>query len=178
MIRPIAALLILAGAAPVEPPTPAAVAAALLADADAAAAARTTTEAAQALARILTDIDRTGLYQLDDDHVLETWRQRAGITPLPVTRGRVLGPAFRHGRLAPGGEVQVQQAFAGGEPATIAVASVPREPARATLSVTDATAKCSGAMRQCRWLPLFTQRYTITVRNPTPAPVRFYLVMD
>lgn len=115
-------------------------------------------------------LDSLGVHPLDGSA-----HQRVAATPF---RGRVLGPAWQRGWLPAGGEARLEQQFMGGQRATIAVAGAPAAPLTLTVAEPGVEPVCRDAPRACRWLPLYTQRYAITLRNPGAARVRFYLVLD
>ena len=151
----------------------------LLAAADAAAAG-TGKSARKALDRSVTALERIGAQaQEGADDPLPSWRAQAGTAPSDATfRGRVLGPAYRRGWLEPGAELAVEQLFLAGQAATVAVAAVPSQPLRLSVQGAQAASPCVGSGRDCRWTPIFTERYTIRVRNAGSARARYYLVFD
>lgn len=151
----------------------------LLASADAAAAG-TDKAAHRALGRSVTALERIGAQaQEGEEDPLPGWRVQAGPAPSDATfRGRVLGPAYRRGWLEPGAELAVEQLFLGGQAATVAVAAAPSQPLRLSVQGGQASPSCSGNARDCRWTPIFTERYTIRVRNAGAAKARYYLVFD
>ncbi|MES2755285.1 MAG: hypothetical protein V4659_11530 [Pseudomonadota bacterium] len=166
-------------AADTPPPSRAAQAAMLLvaADHDAASAKRSKR---QALARTLDLFERIGLRAelAEDAGVLKDWRVQAGASDRPVWRGRALGPAFRRGQLGPGQSVRIEQLFLAGQQATVAVAAAERQTVRLAVSGPGATPVCPSTAADCRWQPVFTQRYAIDLHNPGPRPARYYLVTD
>jgi len=151
--------------------------AAALAAADAAADAGNK----PALARALADIEALG--GRPDDSVgearLAAWQAKSGATPIPL-RGRALGRGYRSGTITPGSNMVIAQTFLSGQKASIAVSAVDGK--ALGLSVLDGEDKqvCREQSQRasCSWIPLFTQRHTIQVRNPGPREVRYYLVID
>jgi len=134
----------------------------------------------RALGSALTTLDRLGVHAqpgIGDDAIAE-WRALPGVRAGNRYRGRVLGPAFRRGWLDAGQMVQVEQLFLSGQAASVSVANLPDGPLRLGVSGPDGRANCQEAARNCNWMPSFTQRYTITIRNIGPRATRFYLVMD
>lgn len=129
-------------------------------------------------AATMRTLDRLGAHSLD-----ETQARPAAGQPF---RGRVLGPAYQRGWLDAGATMTLQQQFMAGQRASIAavgtaIGVVPgTAPGALTLTVTEPGEQpvCHEAPRACRWLPLYTQRYAITLRNPGTARVRYYLVLD
>lgn len=181
MTRKVAALaigLLVSGPVSSEEPVPpsrAGAAADLLAAAD-AAAARPGKTARKTLGKSVTALDRIGVRAQDGaEDALPGWRAQAG--PAAVYRGRVLGPAYRRGWLEPGAELTVEQLFLGGQAANVAVAANPSQPLQLSIRGADSVARCV-TPRDCRWTPIFTERYTIRVRNAGSARARYYLVFD
>jgi hypothetical protein len=161
------------------PPDRAASVAALLVEADANAASPTRVRR-RALRTALTMLDRLGARPQQgaaDDPVRE-WCALAGGCPTTSYRGRVLGPAYRRGWLATGQEMQVEQLFLSGRYASVSVASVPDGAIRLDVSGPNGRTSCGAGPRNCRWMPSFTQRYTITIRNIGAQATKVYLVID
>ena len=149
--------------------------AALLARADAAASE----PGARAQLRAdLIALDRFGAHAADADDPRPQWRAAAKLDVDADYRGRVLGPAFRRGTIAPGGVARIEQQFLGGQRSSIAVSGVPGEGVTVSVRDPDDAAVCGGERAACSWLPLYTQRYTISIHNAAPHPARFYLVVD
>ncbi len=182
------ALMVLAGCASsaraeMDPPaTVPATRAEQLAQALAAAASADASGDRQALGQAVALIDRLGAHPLDgvSDDPLGAWRSNAAFTDPPL-RGRPLGPGYRSGRIAAGSKESFAQLFLSGTGAQIAV-SAPNG-GRVAMRVIDPQAKtiCKGEANRggtCRWVPLFTQRYTIEVANLSNEDVRYFLVVD
>ncbi len=150
-----------------------------------ALAAAASAEAAgdrQALGQAVALIDRLGAHPLAGaaDDPLGAWRSNAAFTDPPL-RGRTLGPGYRSGRIAAGSKESFAQLFLSGTGAQIAV-SAPNG-GRVAMRVIDPQARtiCQGEANHggtCRWVPLFTQRYTIEVANLSNEDVRYFLVVD
>ena len=119
----------------------------------------------------LQKLDRLGAHPVDGVDGVE----RSKGVPY---RGRVLGPGYQRGWLDAGAETKLEQQFMAGQRATIAVAGAPTAPLTLTVVEPGERPVCQDAARACRWLPLYTQRYAITVRNAGAARVRYYLVLD
>lgn len=135
-----------------------------------------------ALSRALTTIDRLGAQPLDGASAdpVTGWRSRATGAQPPL-RGRTLGPGYRSGRIPAGGSESFAQLFLSGTGASIAI-STPNG-GRVAMRVIDPQAKtvCKGEANRggpCRWVPLFTQRYTIEVANLGAEDARYFLVVD
>jgi len=133
----------------------------------------------QALTGALQRIDALGGHPLDQHAAqLQQWRQAA--VPGPPMRGRPLGPGYRAGQLAPGGSEQIEQTFLSGERASIALSS----PSKVQLTLHVANGReqsvCGrqGNPSQCNWVPIFTERYRITVTNQTTRPAHYFLVVE
>ena len=74
--------------------------------------------------------------------------------------------------------MKVDQLFLAGQSASVAVAGAPGQGVKLAVEGPDAPPVCTGSDRSCSWTPIFTQRYTITVRNGGRSATRYYLVMD
>ena len=74
----------------------------------------------------------------------------------------------------------IEQTFLSGQKASIALSATDGKVLG--LSVLDGKEKpvCREQSQRtsCSWIPLFTQRHTIRVRNPGPREVRYFLVID
>ena len=99
-----------------------------------------------------------------------------------VWRDRALGPAYRRGRVAPHASVSLDQLFLAGRKAEIALMPVGGR-GRLVLDVTDdkggliCRQKTSDPPAKCAWLPVYTTRHAIRVRNEGAVPADYYLVM-
>lgn len=112
--------------------------------------------------------------------LVNQWRQTASGNA-PAYRGRLLGPAYVRGTLAPGETWSSAQTFKSGEPSTLAVSHKGSGPI--SLSVSDQSARtvCTADERAspaCRFTPLYTQRYSITLVNEGPENAVYYLIFD
>lgn len=152
-----------------------------LADFLVSAAAAEQARDSEALARTLRRIDALGAKPLDDEATaaLAHWRSLAGSTTPPL-RGRTLGPGFRAGTLPPGKQAAIEQTFLSGQRASIAVSA--DGAARLALAVTrpkgERVCEDVASRSACKWVPMFTERHRIVVRNPGKQPVRYFLVID
>lgn len=171
-------------AAPVSPVEQ--IAGALAAAADAAGSGDRT-----GLASALGVLERSGARQLDDpgrpadgalpDDPVVAWRASVRDLAGPPFRGSPLGPGYRSGRLGGGGRETFNQLFLSGTGTTIALSAPTGD--RVGLRVLDrqARAVCDGDTARgqaCRWVPLFTERYTIVVTNLGPGDARYFLVIQ
>ncbi|HEY5723727.1 MAG TPA: hypothetical protein VIT45_15550 [Allosphingosinicella sp.] len=99
-----------------------------------------------------------------------------------VWRDRALGPAYRRGRVAPHASVSLDQLFLAGRKAEIALMPVGGR-GRLVLDVTDdkggliCRRRASDPPVKCAWLPVYTTRHAIRVRNEGAVPADYYLVM-
>lgn len=130
------------------------------------------------LAEALRRFDALGGRPLDEtDPEIGRWRQAAN--QAPPMRGRSLGPGYRSGQLSPGRSEQLEQVFLSGKRASVAL-SAPSG-ARLKLEVQDrkdeAVCGREGNPNHCHWVPLFTDRYRITIVNPGQSAVRYFLVV-
>ena len=163
----------------VGPPSRAAKAAVLLVAADGHAQSRNRA-ADKRLVEAVASFERIGLHAAgpEDAALLEGWQARVASFAAPTWRGRVLGPAFRRGMLAPGETVRTEQLFMAGQQATVAVAAAKGSAVRLAVRGPGANAVCERGSVDCSWQPIFTERYAIEVHNPTARPARYYLVTD
>lgn len=99
---------------------------------------------------------------------------------VPPMRGRLLGPAYRSGILAPGARVATGQLFEGGRAARVSLSGVGGPSLMLTIADDEARQVCQtdpGSPRNCRWVPVFAGRYAITVENAGKRPARYFLVI-
>lgn len=113
------------------------------------------------------------------DDPVAMWR--SAVPDTPPLRGRALGPGYVRGTLAPGVSANLNQLFLSGKAATIAGESLPYKDLR--LRIYDAAGQviCDRTpinSRDCRFTPVFTQRYRIELRNDGEKTTRYYLVVD
>ena len=149
-----------------------------LAAADAAFAAGET----QRLAAMLPRIEGRNPRPLDAGapDPVAAWRAALPDTPPPL-RGRALGPGYVRGTLAAGAARRMDQLFLSGQAATIAASSTPRQAMRLRIFDAAGALVCDRApahARDCRFTPVFTQRYRIELSNGGTKSARFYLVVD
>ncbi|PLK26908.1 hypothetical protein [Novosphingobium sp. TH158] len=154
-----------------------------LADAMADAAEAEARGDGKALARAVQVIDASGPQPLEGAprDPLPAWRDAVRGEAGPPWRGRPLGPGYRSGKLSVGGRESFSQLFLSGSAATIALSAPTGD--RLALRVLDPSAKpiCtdeSGRGGLCKWVPLFTQRYTIEVMNRGAGDARYFLVVQ
>ncbi|WP_120076765.1 hypothetical protein [Aurantiacibacter odishensis] len=143
---------------------------------------------AQVLADASTRLQDLGAKPADDNEAdrardwLAEARKRGLETETAPFRGRVLGPAYRSGSLAPGEASETSQLFLAGEQAE--VVAIPVESTTLQLEIVEGegqrncTPPPTSARSVCRWIPIFTSRYQIRVRNIGERPSAFYLVTN
>lgn len=133
------------------------------------------------LALALSQLDAVGLHPVGDEarDVLARWRAAAA-DRTHVTRGRVLGPGFMVGELGPREERVLQQTFLSGRRAAISLSSLETRSLEVTVRNRRDESLCReiAAHVTCHWIPLYTHRHTITLRNPNAKKTRYQLVID
>lgn len=159
-------------------------AAALLVAAEAAEGAR---ERAPLIARLdalgvaaLSDTSGNAGANAEEDRLAE-WRREYHPSADEVWRGRTLGPGYRRAQLAAGQRVVIDQIFYAGERAEMAAQT--RSGQQVELAVTGRQAQkvCEAQLApnaRCGWLPIFTERFSITLTNRGTTPASVYLVFD
>lgn len=137
----------------------------------------------KSLAKAVQLIDGSGSHPLEasPSDPLPAWRAAARGDATPPYRGRPLGPGYRSGKLGVGGRESFSQLFLSGSAATIALSAPTGD--KLALRVLDPQSKpiCtdeSGRGGLCKWVPLFTQRYTIEVMNRGAGDARYFLVVQ
>lgn len=115
-----------------------------------------------------------------DDNPLQEWRLAHVPYAGPPYRGRTLGPAYRRARLAPGQSMEIGQVFYAGQRAEMRAQTSGSEIA---LAVSDPREQpvCKTQLSpqaMCRWLPVFTERYAITLENHGTRTASVYLVFE
>lgn len=133
------------------------------------------------LVRPMAIIAALGARPLDaaGESELAQWQRRNPDTTPPM-RGRTLGPGYRHGTLAAGDDLKIEQTFLSGQKASIALSSP--DGSKLRLQVIDGAAQpiCQhvAAQPSCEWIPVYTQRHVIQLTNPGKQQTRFYLVIE
>ena len=113
----------------------------------------------------------------------QIWASQArdGAAPL-VYRGRILGPAYRNGSIIPGSTTATEQLFLAGQLAHVTVSA--SRGALLNLAITDSKGKavCQIMVGQpvgsCKWIPLFSERFQVTIDNNGPQNARYFLVVN
>ncbi len=136
-----------------------------------------------ALGPLLERLRAQGAHPIDasDGDPIAQWEAASGLAPTQPYRGRVLGPGFQRGRLSPGENAVMTQAFLSGQKTTISVGE--RNPATLRLRVYDSKSVvvCEHAPahgKVCRFTPVFTQRYRIEIRNGGKRDAVYYLAVE
>ncbi len=136
-----------------------------------------------ALASALRVIARSGARPMEGwtgADPVPAWRALVPAAVLPPLRGSPLGPGYRSGQIGAGQSDSFQQVFLSGRKASIALSAAGTQPL--SLRVVDAARKpvCVADVRQraCHWVPIFTQRYLIEVRNAGQSEANYFLVVD
>lgn len=115
-----------------------------------------------------------------DGDPVGNWRTLARMDSVSPMRGSPLGPGYRAGQVDAGSQERFEQLFLSGRKASIALSSPGNAPL--ALTVLDANRKpvCEtrDARLACHWMPLFTQRYTIEVRNKGAQTADYFLVVE
>jgi hypothetical protein len=136
-----------------------------------------------ALADALRVIERSGARPMEGwtgTDPVPAWRALVPGATGVALRGSALGPGYRSGQIGAGQSDKFQQVFLSGRKASIALSTVGGEPL--SLRVIDAAQKpvcvADAQRRACRWVPIFTQRYMIEVRNGGQSQANYFLVVD
>lgn len=154
-----------------------------VADALAAGEEAAATNTAQPLMNAAETLRAMGAKPADDDAAAR-WRKQAiaaGATPPPPMRGRLLGPAYRSGLIAPNASISTEQIFLAGQRAEVAI--VPHGAGTVKIRIGEGdTAICerqiSAPRGGCSWIPTFTRRIEIRLTNGSAQPLRYWLVSN
>ena len=137
----------------------------------------------KALAGTLLSIEELGAAPLADfaGDPVPAWRAsvQSEIDKTPPFRGRVLGAAYRLGWIGGASTLRMEQLFLGGKSATVAMSVSPASPV--SLQIIDADQKTictANAGNSCVWMPQYTRRYTIEVKNLSDDKARYYLALN
>lgn len=143
---------------------------------------------AQELADTAVRLQNLGARPAEDgeDNRATIWlsaaRERGLTGETPPFRGRLLGPAYRSGMLAPGEVSETSQLFLAGEQAEVVAIPVERTDLQLEIVEGEGERNCTPpatkARSVCRWIPIFTSRYSIRVRNAGDRASEFYLVTN
>ncbi len=91
-----------------------------------------------------------------------------GAKPKTAYRDRALGPGYRTVAVNGGGSEHFEQVFLAGQQARIAVVGHGAAPVRLAVTDDDGQPQCgaSDPAGRCDWVPLWTTRYRIDLKNP------------
>ncbi|MEM7702656.1 MAG: hypothetical protein AAF251_12015 [Pseudomonadota bacterium] len=134
------------------------------------------------LTDVVTALTASRIKPLDESQTdtLAMWQAASG-AKLPPFRGRLLGPAYVRGELAPGEVWRSAQTFKSGEASTLSVAHKGLGPVRMKVSDAKAREVCTQRPLKslaCRFTPMFTQRYEIELTNEGDGNAVYFLVFD
>jgi hypothetical protein len=135
----------------------------------------------RALRRAAVRLSASGAQGLNpsDDLVLR-WLGPAAQTPTKAFRNRALGPAYRRITLNGGLTAHFEQVFLAGQRARVAI--VPVNNAAFGLIVADDTGQAICAPKPvkgpCDWVPLYTSRFSIDLKNHSASTASYVLVMQ
>jgi hypothetical protein len=141
----------------------------------------------EALVAAASRLDRLAAHPLGGGEDLAArWRTQGAALGVkdetPPMRGRALGPAYRSGQLAAGAHIDLDQIFLGGEAAVVVVVPQAGRSLHVRISDADQMPICGQAVEPpkaaCRWLPVFTTRFRISLTNPAATAARYYLVSN
>ncbi len=98
----------------------------------------------------------------------------------PAYRDRALGPAYRIIAVVPGGSARFDQVFLAGQRARVAVVAHGTAPARVAVTDDDGLPQCgaSDAVGRCDWVPLWTTRFRIELKNPDSQAASYTVVVQ
>lgn len=143
---------------------------------------------AEALAAAARTLARMGAHPIDgQEDLVTTWARQAIAMGAPpggavVFRGRVLGPAYRRVQLSPAQKDVSSASFLAGQQASVTVTPVGNGHVDLRVHGANQSVACTVQRRRdghlCEWLPLYTERYTITVSAGARAPVTAFVVLN
>ena len=96
-------------------------------------------------------------------------------------RGRGLGSAYQSGWLEPNGSKRIEQIFLAGEAARVSLSSLTKAPLDINVNGPDAKNVCrqsAGINGRREWMAIYSQRFSIEIRNPASKRVRYFLVTN
>lgn len=120
------------------------------------------------------------------EDVAARWLAKAGRlaksgrgAPAPF-RDRALGPGYLSIRLKRDGVWRLDQTFLAGRRARVAVVNAASGSFALQIIDDDRQTVCraSSLHRQCDWVPAYTARFTIEMRNPGPQPGQYFVIMQ
>lgn len=134
------------------------------------------------LAPTLAALERLGAHpaSANDDPVPGWYALIPRSATLAPVRGRMLGPAYRRGTLEAGASETLDQLFDGGRQARVAVATPGAVPVGIAVLDGDGKLVCSDSAArqgQCNWVPPFSARHQIVIKNESAIRAAYYLVI-
>lgn len=127
------------------------------------------------------DLCASGAAPLDGtDDLAARWSRRAGGKALPPFRDRALGPGYRSVTLAARGEWRSEQTFLAGQRARVGVVPAHAGPFVLQIVGDDHAPLChaSPSRNRCDWVPAYTARVSIVVRNVGPRAEEYLVVVE
>lgn len=115
-----------------------------------------------------------------EEDLTARWLRAAPASPRAAERDRVMGPGYRAFALDAGGGIAFEQIFLAGQRARIAVVS----PRRADFHMRvrgeqqEIVCESSPSRALCDWVPSFTARFRIEMRNPGRQAAQYYVVLQ
>jgi hypothetical protein len=108
------------------------------------------------------------------------WAQGSGARTGPATRDRALGPGYRQLTLSPGAATAFEATFLAGQRARVAVVPAPSSAIALRVSEVGQPAICDAAPARpvCDWVPGYTARFQIEVRNPGSRATRLFILVQ
>lgn len=103
-----------------------------------------------------------------------------GATAAPTFRDRALGPGYRIVAVGAGGNAHFEQVFLAGQRARIAVVAHGTAPPRLAVTDDDGLPQCGAndAAGRCDWVPLWTTRYRIDLKNAGVTTASYTVVVQ
>lgn len=143
---------------------------------------------ADSIERVLALLDASGAASADGEDIALAWRKegediagRPFARPPPL-RGRALGAAYRAAVIEPGRDLVLEQIFLAGKKAKVSVVPSGLADIRFSIAEQDGNAVCSrdvgGSPATCTWLPVWTTRYRIEVRNEGRSAASIHVVIS
>lgn len=134
-----------------------------------------------ALRRAAARLSASGAHGLDpSDDLVARWLGSTKQTRSAVFRNRALGPAYRRVTLNGGLTAHFEQVFLAGQRARVAI--IPVDNAAFGLVVADDSGQSICAPKPvegpCDWVPLYTSRFSIDLKNHSAKTASYVLVMQ
>lgn len=131
-------------------------------------------------------LDAAGAHpEADTPNLARQWRAEAlawGAKDDAPWRGRTLGPAYRRGRVGGHSTFTTRQSFNAGQSAEISVATLSGGPLDLSVRNDDGDQTCRVSVSEreggCRWIPVWTGVFTLTLDNTGDDASVFYIVTN